>query len=179
MAGGITTLTVAAAGVTVLAYLGIVPSKTATAQKTSFFCGQSSNGTPTTFFAHPVRGDVEVIRWTSNFGKETGYNPQKRCEEASPRFQKYHDQGVLSQITTGRKNGQDIICIAKAEGEPCLNDQEQGQLWTLKPGTNSNEILARLAAVRRGDTSKVLEENKQIWVDVKEILENNPVKSLF
>ncbi len=82
-------------------------------------------------------------------------------------------------MTTGRKNGQNIICVAKADGQPCLDDPDDGQLYTVKPEINPNEALTKLKNYRPGDPGKVLEENEQIWIDVNEILENNPTKSPF
>jgi hypothetical protein len=115
-----------------------------------FFCGKDGDGTPITAFSHPSRGDVIIIRWESNYFKEKGFDPQSRCQEVSLKFQQYRDQSKLQYITTGRKNGYNIICVAEGDRLPCLNDKDQGQLWTLKPESNPNEVLAALKDRRAG-----------------------------
>jgi hypothetical protein len=95
-------------------------------------------------------------------------------------FQKYRDLGKLQYITTGRKNGVDIICVAEADQSPCVNDPDQGQLWTLKPGSNPNEAIAALNVLSSGSSkAKVLVETQQTWIKVNDLLENNPAKSIF
>jgi hypothetical protein len=148
------------------------------AQRGQFFCGKDGDGTPITAFSHPSRGDVIIIRWESNYFKEKGFDPQSRCQEVSPKFQQYRDQSKLQYITTGRKNGSNIICVAEGDRLPCLNDKDQGQLWTLKPESNPNEVLAALKD-RRAGGDKVLVESQQIWVKVNDLVENNPTKSVF
>ncbi|MGL4501042.1 MAG: COP23 domain-containing protein [Planktothrix sp.] len=158
----------------------VEPKLNAKTENLVFFCDTGIDGkTPTTFYAHKARGDVEVIRWVSDFGEGVGYDPQKRCDEVSVRMQKYYSQGLLNNLTTGRKHGQNIICVAKADGEPCLNDPDDGQVYTLKPGTNPNEALRDLGGYNPGDPNTALEENTQMWINVNEILENNPTKSTF
>ena len=152
-----------------------------------FFCGKDGDGTPITAFSHPSRGDVIIIRWESNYFKEKGFDPQSRCQEVSLKFQQYRDQSKLQYITTGRKNGYNIICVAEGDRLPCLNDKDQGQLWTLKPESNPNEVLAALKDRRAGgdqvlvaaNLGKVLVESQQIWVKVNDLAENNPTKSVF
>lgn len=173
-----TSIALGAGLVSIMAY--VEPKLNAKTENLVYFCDTGLDGkTPTTFYAHKARGDVEVIRWVSDFGQDVGYDPQRRCEEVSARMQKYYSQGLFNKFTTGRKNSQNIICVAKADHEPCLDDPDSGQLYTVKPGTNPNEALIKLKSFRPGDPTKVLEENDQIWIDVNEILENNPTKSTF
>jgi hypothetical protein len=150
------------------------------AQRGQFFCSQDADGTPITAFSHAVRGDVVIIRWASEYFKESGFDPLRRCKDVSSQFQKYRDLSKLQYITTGRKNGVDIICVAEADQSPCVNDPDQGQLWTLKPGSNPNEVIAALKALRSGSgKAKVLVESQQTWVRVNDLLENNPAKTVF
>ena len=151
------------------------------AQRGQFFCAQDADGTPITAFSHAVRGDIVIIRWASEYFKESGFDPLRRCKDVSSQFQKYRDLGKLQYITTGRKNGVDIICVAEADQSPCLNnDPDQGQLWTLKPNSNPNEAIAALNALRSGSgKAKVLVESQQSWLRVNDLLENNPAKTVF
>jgi len=173
--------TIIALGAGLVAIMEYVePKLNAKTENSVYYCDTGIDGeTPTTFHAHKARGDVEVIRWVSEFGEAVGYDPQKRCEEVSAQMQKYYSQGLLNNLTTGRKNGQNIICVAKADRKPCLDDPDDGQLYTVKPEINPNEALTKLKNYRPGDPGKVLEENEQIWIDINEILENNPTKSPF
>jgi hypothetical protein len=151
-----------------------------TAKRPQFFCDKDVDGAPITAFTHPNRGDVIIIRWASSYFKESGFDPQRRCQEVSARFQQYREQGKLQYITTGRKNGSNIVCVTEADQSPCLNDKDQGQLWTLKPESNPNEVLAALKSIRAGsDKAKVLVESQQTWVKVDDLLANNPTKPIF
>jgi hypothetical protein len=173
---GILIASVLGAGIATWQILG--QSGGVNAQRNQFFCSKDGDGTPITAFSHPSRGDVVIIRWESSYFKDKGFDPQSRCQEVSPKFQQYRDQGKLQYITTGRKNGSNIICVAEADGLPCLKDKEDGQLWTLKPESNPNEVIAALRD-RRAGGDKVLVESQQIWVKVDDLLTNNPTKSLF
>ncbi|WP_148292164.1 COP23 domain-containing protein [Planktothrix agardhii] len=173
-----TCITVGAGLVAIMGY--VEPKLNAKTENSVYFCGKGIDGkTPTTLYAHKARGDVEVIRWVSEFGEAVGYDPQKRCDEVSARMQKYHSQGLLNNLTMGRKNSQNIICVAKAYGKPCLDDPDDGQLYTVKPEINPNEALLKLKNYLDGNSGKILEENEQIWIDVNEILEKNPTKLIF
>jgi len=151
-----------------------------TAKTPQFLCDKDVDGAPITVFTNSGRGDVIIIRWASNYFKEGGFDPQRRCQEVSARFQQYREQGKLQYITTGRKNGSNIVCVTEADQDPCLNDKDQGQLWTLKPESNPNEAISALKSIRAGsDKAKVLVESQQTWVKVDDLLANNPTKPIF
>lgn len=85
---------------------------------TTFVCGTSTvdgKVVPTTI-AKTRRGDVPVIRWVSTWSTGSGFTPQKRCEIVSKSFQTYHEAGQLNYLTTGRVNGQAVICPAITQG---------------------------------------------------------------
>lgn len=119
--------------------LGNQPSH---AQANTFLCVQSPQGVPTTAARTP-RGDIPIIRWTSNWASGSNWTPQRRCEEVSRKFQTFHANGTLKYLTTGRRNGLNIVCTATRAGAGC--DQ---QLYTIQPGQNPATTLRDLEAVR-------------------------------
>ena len=109
------------------------------AQTTKFVCG-SWRDIPTTV-AQTSQGNVPIIFWVSDWVNDPSSNltPQNRCETVSQNFQQAYDRGELKYITTGKKNDQDIVCVAKSDGGVC-----ESQLFTLKPGSNPTESLKQL-----------------------------------
>ena len=142
-------------------------------EKITFSCGTSQDGTPTTFAQAP-RGKIPVIRWVSTYFSQSGFDPQKRCEEVSQRFQDYSNKGVLSFITTGIENNQEVICVSRKEGGAC-----SGTLFTLKQGQSASRTIQQLFDVAyRG--SAPLEESSssaKIYVNLKKLLDTAPVES--
>ena len=139
------------------------------AQNTTFFC-DTSNGVPTTIAQTP-RGKVPVIRWVSSHFSSSGYNPQRRCEEVSGRFQTYYSQGTLNFVTKGRMNGQNVVCVASTNGGPC-----NGLLFTLKPGENSSTVVQRLFDVRSGASGPLNESTERYYLDMNNYLNTAPVE---
>jgi len=109
------------------------------AQGTTFFCGVSRDGVPTTF-ANTRRGTVQVIKWTSEAFSEAGYTPERRCQEVSSRFQRLHNSGQLRFVTAGYLNGQPAICAGNSS-PPCTDAK---LLFTLKPGSDAAERIQRI-----------------------------------
>jgi hypothetical protein len=150
------------------------------AQDTTFFCGQSKQGIPTTY-ARTKRGNVPVIRWVSwEFGA-SGYTPQQRCQEVTRRFQVYKNNGALSYITTGIMNRQSVVCVSSTKGGGC-----QGLLFTLKPGANASRVLQQLFNIGDGTATSPLYESSSsssnyqtetTSIDVNQFLDNTPVES--
>ena len=132
----------------------------------NFSCEMNA-GEPTTVVAHPVQGNVPIIRWTSDFGTEAGYDPQKRCTEVTTRFQTYHDQGKLRYLTTGRMNRQKVICVTDSPEGSC-----QGLLYTVKPEDDPNERLRRLIQRRQSADAPVLSETgSRVYVEFEQFVE--------
>lgn len=159
--------------VAILQFCGITLIKPP--QSVTFICGVSHDGIPTTFVREFTNGGIPnnkpIIRWVSDFGKEGGYNQQKRCEEVSNRLQDYSNRGLLNYITTGKENGLDTICVAKDKkrGGSCLI------LWTLKPGTNPNQVLDQLLSERKQMRLEGFHVS-QIYIDVNKLLTKAPLQ---
>ena len=98
--------------------LAIVESKPVTAQEIQFACG-SWRDIPATVAQTP-QGNIPIIYWVSDWVNDPSSNltPQNRCEVVSQNFQEAADRGELKYITTGKKNGQDIVCVAEIDKGP-------------------------------------------------------------
>lgn len=79
--------------------------------KNSYKCIQL-NGKPTTI-VDTARGRIQLIVWQSDFFRDSGWTPQKRCNEVTKRFQQFSDSGSLRYIATGTMNQQPVICVAE------------------------------------------------------------------
>ncbi len=114
----------------------------------------SDNYIPTTYAWTPQKKKA-IILWKTNYFKASGYDPQKRCEEASPRFDKAYQDGRLNgYIIRGKLNNLSVICAVSQTNQKCNN---RNLLITLKPGDNSQEIIAHLQNTLSGNANSPLE----------------------
>jgi hypothetical protein len=140
------------------------------AQSPTFFCGVSSDGIPTTF-ANTSRGTVQVVKWTSDFFTDSGYSPERRCQEVSNRFQRH--RGQLNFLTAGYLNGQPAICAGNSS-PPCTSEK---LLFTLKPGSDAAARIQQIFYIGTGASNAPLLESSDSspTVDLKRFLEQAPV----
>ncbi|MFB8795429.1 MAG: COP23 domain-containing protein [Microcoleus sp.] len=150
--------------------IGTYASAQTTLQTRAFVCG-TSNGAPTTI-ARTNRGDVPVIRWTSDRFRDAGYSPERRCIEVSARFQQYFRNQKLNYLTTGMMNNQQVVCVADREGGNCI-----GLLFTLKGGSDPTQVLNSLLAVRVRASGPLNESTSRVYIDMSEYLEQAAVES--
>lgn len=129
-----------------------------------FYCG-SWDGVPATI-AKTKNGEVPVIRWVSQHFADSGFDTQKRCEIVSAKFQEYHKAGTLKYLTTGRSNGQNIVCVAQEENGAC-----SGQLFTLRPGSNPGHTLTRLMSIRYLNSGPLNESSERIYINMNDYLQ--------
>lgn len=141
---------------------GMAPSVHAKAR--GFVCSTLS-GVPTTLATMADGKQVPVIRWTSNVFDGAGWTPERRCQEVSARFDTLNQQGRLTYITTGRINGQPVICTAPSNGAGC-----DGLLYTLKPGQNATTTLRNLLDVRLKVRDPLYETTGRLYVSMDELL---------
>ena len=126
------------------------------------------------------RTPVPENRWPSSCGRArvlgSGYDPQTRCQIVSNRFNQLYTQGLLTHLTTGRKNGSNIICGAASKGSGCAPD---GMLYTLKPGQDPTQTLKNLLAVRTKATSALTESASRLYISIEEIEEAQDPSSTY
>ena len=163
---------VVAAGSIAFAFgaIGSYASAETILQTRSFVCG-NSNGAPATI-AQTNHGDVPVIRWTSDRFRDAGYSEERRCLEVSARFQQYFRNGKLNYLTTGIMNNQQVVCVADRKGGDCT-----GLLFTLKRGSNPNQVLNSLLAVRVRASGPLNESTSRVYIEMSEYLKQAAVES--
>jgi hypothetical protein len=143
----------------------VPPAADAATGAKSFTCGTAA-GVPATNAVTSTGKQVPVIRWSSSTFNEAGWSQQRRCEEVSARFDTYLKQGRLAYITTGRMNGQPVICTARSKGGGC-----DGLLYTLKPGQNATTTLRNLLEIRVKARGPLNETTERLYVSLDELLE--------
>jgi hypothetical protein len=107
-----------------------------------FYCGDL-NGKPATY-VRGRRGPVPIIHWVDE-SFPPPWNPQRRCQEVSARFQRFYDNGQLDYLKAGKFNGQSVLCITRTQPGECIPG---GLLITLKPETDPKLTLQRLLDFR-------------------------------
>ncbi len=145
------------------------PSK---ANNTTFHCGVwltgPNAGVPVTFARTPI-GAIPIINWVSDYFGDSGYTPERRCQEVSGRFQSAYNQGTLNYITTGYKNGQPVVCTSSSNGGPCSM-----VLFTLKPGSDASRTVQQLFDIRDLAAGPLYEsEDDKIYLDMNAFLEGS------
>lgn len=142
----------------------------AKAQNTQFVCG-AWRDIPMTVAQTPNR-NVPVIYWVSDWVNDpsSDLTPQSRCEIVSDNFQQAYDRGELQYITTGIKNGQNIVCVAQQQNGSCVS-----QLFTLKPGSDPNKSLRQLMNIGEsyaaGNEGPLYQSSgKRIYIDFEDFL---------
>ena len=150
--------------------------------RTVYYCDRDTDDTPTIFARTPSGIPLAIIRWESDFFSEAGYTPEKRCEIVSAKFEKYRLEGILRYITTGKENGQRVICVSSDYGGRC-----QGTLWTLKKDDDASDLIDQLFKVghlsgvpplsqssdgssQSSQSSDDSSQVSQVYIDIDEIL---------
>lgn len=103
---------------------------------------------------------------------DAGYSPQKRCQEVSARFQQFFRNHKLNYLTTGTMNKQPVVCVADREGGNCT-----GLLFTLKRGSEPNEVLKSLLAIRFGASGPLNESASRVYINMTEYLKQAAVET--
>ena len=169
--------TIAAIGFSSLGNMSnIAYSNSTNTGNVQFACSQSYNQERTeyvftTFAWNPVNKKPLIV-WKSEDMTSQGFNPQKRCELVSPRFQQAYDNGTLKFMREGEFNNQSVICTVSNIGDSC----DTGTLLlTLSPEENPEQTLAQLSDILLGYGDSALQQNSEdkihreedaIYVDV-------------
>jgi hypothetical protein len=149
-------------------------------KQVAFFCKViqdpvSGTKIPTTVAWVPERqGNIRIIGWKSEFFNKFGWDAQKRCDQVTPKLQKFYDSGQLQYLATGQANGYPIVCGLKQENEECNGDR---QLFTLKPHDDPTQVLLQLLDILQGKTSDLLLQSSdgETLVPVSELFRRAPV----
>ena len=97
--------------------IGLTLSFQAVAQVPTFYC-DNSNGSPKTM-ARTKTGVLQMFDWESHLLTEPNSTPIEKCKKHSAQLETYFQQDRLKFLTSGRKYGRKIICIAEYRHGPC------------------------------------------------------------
>lgn len=135
-------------------------SQPSAAEETTFFCG-TSKGVPATI-ARTSRGEVSMILWNSSTLPKSGDTPQNLCEDVSQKFQTYYNNGTLKYITTERRNGQLVACVAQEENGSCSGEP----LFSLNSNeSNPRATLQRIFRIRVASAAPISETNSRLYIN--------------
>ncbi len=136
-------------GVSLTAIMTNLPS-IAQRGRASFYCG-TYKGEPATIASHPQRGEVALIVWRTNYFRQAGYDPQRRCWEVSSRFQRTHQSRILNYIVSGTTNGYPVLCASQQGPKNwIINCSSDRVLMTLRRGDNSQAMIETIYELNQG-----------------------------
>lgn len=143
----------------------------------SFYCdeivdSETEKSIPTTVAYVPQRQEtIPIIAWKSEH--LAAWNSQRRCEAVSPKFQTFYKEGRLNYFTDGENQGYPIICGISNTQEPCNGES---QLFQLRPGSTSEDVIAGLEDLVSGKVSTPIYQNHggRVYISVSEFLDNAP-----
>jgi hypothetical protein len=147
--------------------------------ETRFICRQGYDNVlqqrlPTTY-AFTAGEKRAIIRWSTQYFTGSGWDPQTRCEEVSPRFQAAYENGSLNMITNGMMNNQPVICTTWQDGGSCVD-----LLITLRDTDNGSQLVRELGQILNGRATGPLVHNSDapvyIEVDIEQFIRNAPVE---
>jgi hypothetical protein len=127
------------------------------------FACNSDGDVPTTVMQLESSEEQVIIRWSSKYFEEAGYDPETRCRQVTARLDKYAKENTLLYAINGEINQQPVLCLTSESATECgegLSEQKQdGLIFTLKSATNALEKLERFALLLEGnENTEVLEE---------------------
>lgn len=146
--------------------------------RVTFYCGKipdkdSGKNIPATMAYVPQRqANVPIIAWTSQH--LAAWNPQRRCEAVSPKFQTFYEDGRLNYLSNGENAGYPIICALLDKQEQCSGEN---QLFQVRPGSNPEDVVLGLKEILDGkaDGETIYQSSdKRVYISVSELLENAP-----
>ena len=144
----------------------------------SFYCGEipdkeTGEKIPATLAYVPQRrANIPIIAWKSKH--LAAWNPQRRCEVVSPKFQTFYEDGRLNYLSNGENAGYPIICAVLDKQEQCSGEN---QLFQVRPGSNPEDVVLGLKEILEGKADGEIiyqSSDKQVYISVSELLEKAP-----
>lgn len=141
--------------------------------RVNFYCGnilddETGEEIPATVAYVPQRKtNVPIIGWKTYI---PDWDAQRRCETVSPKFQTFYEDGRLNYLTTGKKNGYDIICAAMQPEQSCA---DQDQLFQVNNSNDPEAVLKAMVGIIEGNASPTIlfqSSGEKIYVSVEELL---------
>lgn len=158
-----------------LNYLLESPPSQAQTHKNIYKC-INNQGIPTTV-VDTKRGRIELIAWKSDYFRNSGWTPEKRCQEVTKRFQQFSDNNALRYITTGIINKQKAICVGKPSPGKGIQCDDKGLLITLQPDDKPDDVLKNLFsnATQVGGTPVTRDPEGKYIFPISMFLEDAPL----
>lgn len=146
--------------------------------RVTFYCGtiselEADNKTPTTLAYVPQRKThIPIVAWTND--SIAAWNPERRCDAVSSRFQTFYQDGRLNYLTDGQVAGEPVICALLDKQEQCSGEN---QLFQVREGTNSGDVIVGIKEILKGKRSEteVIQQNSagdRNYVSISGLLEN-------
>lgn len=132
----------------------VILAKKVELEKLTFQCSDN-NGIPITVAKAEEGDELSLIRWISDFFKPAGYDAKVRCNQVSARFAAYSKDNPFAYLTTGKMNGQSVVCFTSKSDSGCGEGISlfNGLLFTLKSTDDAQQILDSLVAVLQSKTA--------------------------
>ncbi|MFB2880058.1 COP23 domain-containing protein [Floridanema aerugineum] len=124
----------------------------------TFSCGRYQKSYATNVYNRQSGEYIPFINWGS------GYLSQSRCQTVSDRLESEYKNDRLNYITSGRMNGQKVICTATTKGGSC-----RGLLFTLRPQDDADEVLGQIFEIRMLGSNRPIEQSSGLVDNAKEI----------
>ena len=115
--------------------------------------------------------EVTLINWTKAVSEE--YLPAERCDIVTEKFQIFNDSENLDFLTTGRMNGENVICVAASDGDCNRSLLDNGLLFTITSGGNPGEVLLNLLNLGLAKDVPPINESTgdRIYINVHSLIE--------
>lgn len=150
-------------------------------QTNNKFYSGDFNRTPATYVC-ARRRPVPIIHWEDT-SFPPPWNPQRRCQEVSARFQRFYDNGQLDYLKAGKFKDESVLWVTRTQPGECISGNV---LITLKPETNPQLTLQRLLNFQVGGSGvpiplaarqQMFYTNGEAYLDMRQFLgedgENN------
>ena len=140
-----------------------------------YYCGESKDGTPTTFARKlAVPGSAAIIRWERDNWQNV--TPQERCEQVSDRFERAYRANNLQYILEGRFNQQPVVCGVRDYGDLCT--KEENFLLTLQHQDDSKQFITDLQQKgyqAKGPLKTTEDGSPVVYIDMNMLVNLAPV----
>ena len=144
------------------------------ASSATYFC-QSRKGVPT-IYVRTADGKKKVIMRLKSEEFGSNWNPLRRCNELSSRFQRNHDGGTFRNFSSGRIGKYRVICATSSISEEC---NDRNILFTLRRGSNPSQTMQRLMdrnGFAAGNTPTE-GDNDSVNINLDDYIENASVEA--
>jgi hypothetical protein len=135
----------------------------------SFQCKVEDNSYVTVAVSKNGTVSSPMIAWTTEEFSSAGFPPEQRCKEVTDRLNNVlsGNGGTLNSVylTTGRVNGQTVLCAVKNTTSGC---NQNNMLFNLKQGNQSNKLLRNLSSATG---SPIQQSGGQDYVPLQQVIQ--------